>query len=918
VIVQEEHKALRQLRVRLRGLENGAGDKSRELTRAVTVFGSGDGCDVILPPDKVDIAHAAVTLLGNTAYLCDLGASGGTSLNGRRIRWARLADGDELAVNTCRFRVELEEDSTALTGEQPSFRLRDDTSIGDVMTIDPVLIVGSDPGCDVVLHDEAVAARHCLVIWTQEGPLLRDLQEGERLRLNGKPVRSAHLVSGDRIAIGPYEMSFEIEAASPNFGRTVRPDYPDNVRLQSGETVLYRGEESRAPTLISGRLAAGDGSDLELLWPGSAAMTPEEMDEPELLLLHDKDEDALESSNSDQAATAESSTDQDSDALELLNSEDECETAETEEDRQSAETVNDQPPAEAAAPLTERGESVEVGSDIPETNEEEGLTVDSNFAMEDERMESAELTHGASSTEQQDQMETRTDDEQNSSRRDDLARVRSRVAAAQQALDQRALKHLEQLNAERLRLRAYQSELQQKASELLKVARENRRLLNRDGVTGEPGVIGAKASEELTLLGRLAGELQTIEATHATSAQSYQGEDDGILGEALSGMGRRSLQERAAELAELVRSEQDEIDRAESQFASLRLGINRMRDFVERTGIRQRAQASELEMLQGTLRREEVSLARERELLMAKLQELDGRIAKVGARIEDAGREREDLDREGERLAQVQKKLVEKEETLRSGLDLERQRIQVRQSELQRKAAELARAARDKRCAVEAEMSKRRAALDLQEAELRAHRAAVEEAGRNELEKAATELERVLSVRLADIEAEISVKQGGNGTAGQQSAASKEKDTAERADVGDRKGTLFADKPLSESAAMASMLREAADGRGRRLTALQEELAALRDAMTKLGKQNDEHEASIEDEMRTLRTSQSAARRDRRWSVMELRGQDDRSNATLRGAENKSDDRTASGSEVAAAASGSGGPHGGEGRSDGR
>ena len=334
-----------------------------------------------------------------------------------------------------------------------------------------------------------------------------------------------------------------------------------------------------------------------------------------------------------------------------------------------------------------------------------------------------------------------------------LARVRSRVAAAQKALDQRASKHLEQLNSERQRLRAYEAELEKKAAELLNFARENRRMLNQTRVAPERTNVTAQASEELVRMERLVSDIQSIEATHATDAPSGSGRENEKPREFSAASGPQTLQQRAAELAELVRNEQDEIDRAESRFASLRTGIRRLQEFVNHAEARQRGRATEIESLVNTLRQEEALIEKERGLMLARLQELDAQLSSVHIKLKDVGRDREDLDRENDRLVQAQKALIEKDGALRSGMETERRRIQVRQAELQRKATDLARAARDRRCAVEAEISKRRAALDLREAELRTYRAAIEEAGRAELGKAATELEQVLSMRLADIEA---------------------------------------------------------------------------------------------------------------------------------------------------------------------
>src|SRR5690606_31722420 len=82
---------------------------------------------------------------------------------------------------------------------------------------------------------------------------------------------------------------------------------------------------------------------------------------------------------------------------------------------------------------------------------------------------------------------------------DRVTRLRARIAAAQSALDERATKHQEQLNRERLRLQHYETELQQKAAQLLEVARENRRVMNR-GKAMTRGEAGAAGPDDLDLL----------------------------------------------------------------------------------------------------------------------------------------------------------------------------------------------------------------------------------------------------------------------------------------------------------------------------------------------------------------------------------------------------------------------------------
>src|ERR1041385_917480 len=157
-------------RIRLVAQHRKARQPIRELTQTITILGSGDGCDLIMASSKIDAAHAAIVRLNGAAYICDLGASNGTLLHDRRIRWSRLSDGDMSALGPFRFRVELLESVTAEVIDVPAFSLRNDRAIGVIKSVDPVLVIGSDPACDVILQDAAVAPRHAIVVWTQDGP----------------------------------------------------------------------------------------------------------------------------------------------------------------------------------------------------------------------------------------------------------------------------------------------------------------------------------------------------------------------------------------------------------------------------------------------------------------------------------------------------------------------------------------------------------------------------------------------------------------------------------------------------------------------------------------------------------------------------------------------------------------------------
>lgn len=246
--------------VRLVPLKNNAHRPPRELPLVVSMIGSGEGCDVILSSSNVDAAHTAIARMAGGTYICDLGAPGGTKLNGKPIRWARANDGDEIGVGPFEFLMELERKGDSDAAHPPVFSLRNDQTIGAVKCIDPVLVIGSDPGCDVVLEEECILARHCIVVWTSDGAVVRDMSGRDLTRVNGQRVHTARLRDGDAIGIGPHELLFEVDVN----------DVPKAPALSSlggnsmaEDAILGDGLSS----IVAGRLAKGQINRLEELWP---------------------------------------------------------------------------------------------------------------------------------------------------------------------------------------------------------------------------------------------------------------------------------------------------------------------------------------------------------------------------------------------------------------------------------------------------------------------------------------------------------------------------------------------------------------------------------------------------------------------------------------------------------------------------
>ncbi len=69
------------------------------------VIGRADDCDIHLREAHLSRRHAQLTALGDQLEIADLDSANGTFVNGRRVSKTRLKSGDEISLDTLRFRV---------------------------------------------------------------------------------------------------------------------------------------------------------------------------------------------------------------------------------------------------------------------------------------------------------------------------------------------------------------------------------------------------------------------------------------------------------------------------------------------------------------------------------------------------------------------------------------------------------------------------------------------------------------------------------------------------------------------------------------------------------------------------------------------------------------------------------------------
>ena len=96
------------------------------------------------------------------------------------------------------------------------------------------LVVGRDPGCELVIEDPRVSKRHAQLRWSGDGWTLEDAGSKNGTAVNGKPVEGAELHDGDAISFGGLSGRFErlsaAEAATVEAERLARIETSARIR----------------------------------------------------------------------------------------------------------------------------------------------------------------------------------------------------------------------------------------------------------------------------------------------------------------------------------------------------------------------------------------------------------------------------------------------------------------------------------------------------------------------------------------------------------------------------------------------------------------------------------------------------------------------------------------------------------------
>jgi pSer/pThr/pTyr-binding forkhead associated (FHA) protein/anti-anti-sigma regulatory factor len=230
------------------------------------LVGRTEGCTCHFDHPTVGRRHAYLQALYGRIYCIDLGSSAGTFWGNSPRPGGWVDPEDLIRIGPYQIRLmdtmglgassnELSTDFNPLdryagdVGPLPKtvIQVRGGGRHGNYTISRPITLIGSSPVCKLRLGDKSVSSIHCSLVWQRDGLWVVDLAGKGGTSVQGKPVRCAKLVEGDRLRIGKFLMRVHYPGESATGEpETDRPHV--DVELKSADIDEERtaGEGQRA------------------------------------------------------------------------------------------------------------------------------------------------------------------------------------------------------------------------------------------------------------------------------------------------------------------------------------------------------------------------------------------------------------------------------------------------------------------------------------------------------------------------------------------------------------------------------------------------------------------------------------------------------------------------------------------------
>ncbi|HZC29764.1 MAG TPA: FHA domain-containing protein, partial [Gaiellaceae bacterium] len=174
------------------------------LEREWTRIGRSLAADVRFDDPTVSRRHALIVRQADGVRVLDDRSLNGVFVNGERVEWRVLTDGDEIVVGRYRLHF-LEVAPSALDTDRAPLE-REWTRVGRSLA------------ADVRFDDPTVSRRHALIVRQADGVRVLDDRSLNGVFVNGERVEWRVLSDGDEIVVGRYRLHF-LEAVEEELRR---------------------------------------------------------------------------------------------------------------------------------------------------------------------------------------------------------------------------------------------------------------------------------------------------------------------------------------------------------------------------------------------------------------------------------------------------------------------------------------------------------------------------------------------------------------------------------------------------------------------------------------------------------------------------------------------------------------------------
>jgi pSer/pThr/pTyr-binding forkhead associated (FHA) protein len=251
------------------------------LKRIVAMIGRDENCEIWLDDEMASRYHAELAWFQEQAYLTDCGSLNGVLCKGQRVHGSiPLQDKDSISIGTHHFLfIRAEHKQDPLADDDPLNRhtwrstedllsesskqeviglnrstqqsstpqkhgaltFCDGTLVGRTVAIDrPVLTVGCDPGCHIVVMDDSILPQHARILNYEGDDYIQAISNRQDTFVNNDVLLgSRRLQPGDVIGLGNLHMIYvsmspPISPTTSQPGIVTPPSQPGNVTSQPG------------------------------------------------------------------------------------------------------------------------------------------------------------------------------------------------------------------------------------------------------------------------------------------------------------------------------------------------------------------------------------------------------------------------------------------------------------------------------------------------------------------------------------------------------------------------------------------------------------------------------------------------------------------------------------------------------------